>query len=84
MQAIVTRYFGPGNVRGSRVKAKAQAGSLILDWDDSLSYEANHRAAAHALAARYGWRGRWVGGGLPSEAGQVWVNVDSQAFEVTP
>jgi len=84
MQAIVTRYFGPGNVRGSRVKATAQAGSLTVEWNDGLTFEANHRAAAHALAARYGWAGRWVGGGLPSEAGQVWVNVDSQGFEVTP
>lgn len=89
MQAIVTKYFGPGAKFNARVKAKAQAGSLFLEWNDFLDYEANHRAAALALAKRYGWGGRWVGGGLPNEGGanygdQCWVNVDSQAFEVAP
>src|SRR4051812_45021830 len=36
MQAIQTRYLGPSNVRGSRVKAFAAAGSITLSWDHRL------------------------------------------------
>ncbi len=61
-QAITTKYLGPSNVRGSRVKATAAAGSVTLHWDHSLNPEANHREAAAALAIKYGWDGRWHGG----------------------
>ena len=44
-QAIVTRYHGPGNVKGSRVKATAQAGSTITEWDD----DARRRAQSCGL-----------------------------------
>jgi hypothetical protein len=64
-QAIVTRYHGPGNVRGSRVKATAQAGSITLDWDDALNSEENHVAAAKALAGKFKWAGEWYTGGMP-------------------
>jgi hypothetical protein len=62
-QAIVTRYLGPTNVRGSRVKATAEAGSVTLEWDDSLNSDNNHLAAAKALADKFGWGGNWYGGG---------------------
>jgi hypothetical protein len=71
-QAIVTRYHGPGNVRGSRVKATAQAGSITLDWDDALGSDENHMAAAKALADKFKWRGWWHTGGLP-DGSQVHV-----------
>lgn len=61
-QAITTKYLGPSNVRGSRVKASCQAGSLTLDWTHSLNGNENHMAAAQALANRLGWDGEWVGG----------------------
>ena len=63
-QAITTRYIGPSNVRGSRVKATAAAGSVTLHWDDALNSDANHQAAAVALAAKYGWGGKWFGGSI--------------------
>ena len=73
MQAIQTKYIGPSNVRGSRIKAKAAAGSITLHYDDSLNSDDNHRAAAMALAAKFGWDyGKWVGGVLP-DASSVWV-----------
>ena len=73
MQAIVTKYIGPTNVRGSRVKASAQAGSIILNWDDALNSDANHCAAAIALATRLDWNyGIWHGGGLPDGC-MAWV-----------
>jgi hypothetical protein len=73
MQAIQTEYLGPTNVRGSRVKATAQAGSITLNWDNALNPDRNHKAAALALATKLGWNyGIWHGGGLP-DAGMAWV-----------
>ena len=69
MQAIITKYLGPTDHRGSRVKATCQAGSLTLEWDDTLDLDANHRVAAIALAEKLGWTGAFYGdlisGGMP-------------------
>jgi hypothetical protein len=76
-QAIVTKYLGPTNFRGGRVKATAEAGSITLFWDCSLNSDANHRRAAEALAARFGWidgfNGTLHGGGLPNQTGYAFV-----------
>lgn len=64
-QAIVTKYHGPTNKRGSRVSATAQAGRIYVEWEDGLGIEANHAAAAEAFARKWGWFGKWVQGGLP-------------------
>jgi len=64
-QAITTRYFGPGNVRGSRIKATSGGGlSVWIDYDDALNSEQNHAEAAQKLATTYGWSGRWFGGAI--------------------
>ena len=55
MQAIITKYLGPTNFRGSRVKASAQAGSVTIPWDDAKDSANNHIAAALALIRKYGW-----------------------------
>ena len=55
MQAITTKYFGPTDHRGSRVKAVCEAGSLTVAWDDALSSEENHALAATTLANALGW-----------------------------
>ena len=77
MQAIVTKYIGPTNSRGSRVKATCQAGSITVGWDDGLDQDDNHDAAAVALARKLGWTGPSYGkmarGALPSGAGNVYV-----------
>lgn len=70
MQAITTRFLGPTNHHGSRIKATCDAGSITLPWDHSLNSEGNHDAAAKALIRKLGWldtregwvRG-WAGGG---------------------
>lgn len=54
-QAIVTKYFGPTNTRGSRIKATAQAGSVVVPWDHSLGIDENHDRAANALLKKLGW-----------------------------
>lgn len=81
-QAIETRYFGPTNFRGSRVKATAQAGSVTLSWDDALSVDENHVAAARALASKYGWSGRYAGGALVNGRGYVFVTDDGDGFKL--
>jgi hypothetical protein len=81
MQAIITKFLGPTNVRGSRVKAIADAGSVTLSWDHPLNSEQNHRAAAEALRDKFGWNteyyGEIVGGGLPgNHSGYAFVFVN--------
>jgi hypothetical protein len=79
-QAITTRYIGPTNTRGSRVKATAAAGSITLDWDDGLNSDENHARAALALADKFKWRGAYYGGGLPDGCGNVYVHSDEPSF----
>jgi hypothetical protein len=83
-QAIETKYLGPTNYRGPRVKAKCDAGSLTLPWDHSLDVGDNHMTVAGRLAIRLGWLGseapgvKMVGGSLPqSHAGYAFVLVAS-------
>jgi len=75
-QAILTKYIPPANVRGSRVKATAQAGSVTVDWDDGLDADSNHHAVAMKLANKYGWLDHTnetlVGGGMP-DGSYCWV-----------
>jgi hypothetical protein len=76
VQAITTKYIGPSNVRGSRIKAKAAAGSITIGRDDSLNIEQNHAKAAEALARKFGWHGNYFQGGSPNEDGYCFVCVD--------
>lgn len=72
-QAIETKYLGPTNHRGSRIKATAQAGSVTVSYDDALGIDENHEKACRALMAKYGWSGGVVGGGSASGRGNVYV-----------
>lgn len=78
MQAILTKYLGPTNVRGSRIKATARAGSVTASYDHALDADGNHKAAAAALCAKMGWtgdshKGSWVMGFLPNgDMAHVW------------
>lgn len=79
MQAITTKYIGPSNVRGSRVKATSgwphSKISVTLDWDNGMHRDDNHKAAAMALAEKYERVGTWHGGHSP-DGGMVFVQVD--------
>jgi len=56
MQSISTRYLGPTDFRGSRVKAITSSGlSITISWDDALDLDGNHDAAAIALVRKLGW-----------------------------
>lgn len=82
-QAIITRYVGPGNVRGSRIIAKAFAGKVTIGYDHGLSITDNHAAAAKALAGKFGWHGAWVAGSDPSGNGNVYVDIGDEAVLIS-
>ena len=54
MQAIETKYQGPTNTLGSRIRASCERGSLTVQWDYGMGVEDNHRAAAARLLSKFG------------------------------
>ena len=65
MIAILTKYIGPTNCRGSRIKAYTETGeSVTIPFDYSLDGEARHRKAAQALMDKMGWPNELVSGGI--------------------
>jgi hypothetical protein len=78
-QAIATKFIGPTNHRGARVKAWCEAGSKTVHWDHSIGIEGNHAAAARALAADLDWTGDWIGGALPG-SGYCFVLAEGADF----
>lgn len=80
MQAIMTKFLPATNVRGSRIKASCERGSITVSYPHELSGDACHRFAVQSLvekfvaedAKKYGTNGRgnpwalpFVTGGLP-------------------
>lgn len=69
MQAILTKYIGPTNTKGTRIKAECAAKSLTVSWDHSVDVQENHEQAAAQLAEVLGWGpdyGTLMSGCLPS------------------
>jgi hypothetical protein len=76
MQAIETKYFAAGNVRGSRIKATSWSGlSLTQGLTHETTIEQEHRRVAQALADKLQWKGELIGGAL--KRGYVFVFKDS-------
>lgn len=86
MQAILSRYHGPGNVRGSRITAQCQAKRITVEYDDALNLDDNHRAAATKLILALGWHGHWCQGTIPSgdyvAVCAKWLNGLTEGFDV--
>jgi hypothetical protein len=72
-QAIATKFIGPTNHRGARVKAYCQAGEFTMPWDYALGVEDNHRKAATFLLDRLGWDGNYHGGAMWHITGYVFI-----------
>ena len=53
--AILTKYLGPTNYRGSRVKAYTEVWHITISWNHALNTDENHAAAAVALCKQQGW-----------------------------
>lgn len=75
-QAIETKYLGPTNTKGGRIKATAWAGSVTVPYDHALDVQGNHAAAALALRYKMGWQGKFAQGGNAKGDGYVFVNVE--------
>lgn len=75
-QAIETKYLGPTNTKGGRIKATAWAGSVSLPYDHALSAEKNHKKAAFALLLKLRWNGTYAQGANVKGDGYHFVNVD--------
>ncbi len=72
MKAIVTKYHGPTNMRGSRITASDEDGNRItIPYPHELSGEDVHRKAANALCTKMKWNGKLVAGSLKN--GYVFV-----------
>jgi hypothetical protein len=75
-QAIETRYLGPTNTKGGRIKATAWAGSVTVPYDHALDAADNHKAAQLALRGKLGWQGKYAQGGNAKGNGYYFVNVE--------
>lgn len=63
MKAIMTKYHGATDTKGSRVSASDGDGNrVILSWDNSMNGDENHDNAALTLCARMGWHGPMIRG----------------------
>ena len=76
-QAITTKFLGPTNTKGARVKAFASNArpSVTILWDHAWSSEQNHAFAAKILKERLKWTGDTVAGVLsPSQIVHVFIS----------
>jgi len=74
-KAIVTKYHGPTNARGSRISASDLDGNrVVVSMDYTLNSDSNHERAAVALADKMGWKGNLAGGALKHGYAFVFVS----------
>ena len=64
MKAIITKYKGPTNTRGSRIYASdSDHNRISIPYPYELSGEAVYLEAAKALCIKMGWSTDLLGGG---------------------
>lgn len=80
MQAITTKYLGPTNFRGARIKASCEAGSVSIPFGHELRIEERHGKAVRALLDKLGWYGAYVGG-YQRGSTYVWVHLPKDLAE---
>ncbi len=77
MQAIITKFYGPTNHKGARIKATCEAGSIWMSYEYGLNIDGNHAKAAQMLIDKMGWNTEYysktVMGGLPGNNGYAHV-----------
>ncbi len=80
MKAIVTKYHGATDTRGSRISAKAEGlPSVSVPYPHEFSGEEAHWQAVKALCAKMGWKGRMHAGGNVKDDGYTFVFVAGPA-----
>ena len=73
MSSIVTKYLGPTNTKGGRVKAIGGGTSVVLPLTVENAHNF-HRVVALTLLAKLDWDGKWVMGSVGDGRG-VFVRV---------
>lgn len=67
MKAIVVKYHGPTNTKGSRYSATVEGGARIMvSKDYSLNPDDGRKQAALALCDKMGWGNILIKGYLPN------------------
>jgi hypothetical protein len=79
MTAIRTKYLGPTNTRGARIKATANGRSITRPLDHATSGAERHAIVARALARKLGWSGTLIAGSVAD--GYVFVFADGARFD---
>lgn len=71
MQAILTKFIGPTDTKGARVKATFAESrkSKTIHWDYELDNKQNHEAVVMKLTGDP--KGAWIAGG--TKDGYAWV-----------
>ena len=65
MKAIITKYHGPTEYKGSRIIASDGDGNkVVVSYDPAFSSDANHELAACALCYKMNWHGKLCAGDL--------------------
>ena len=82
MQTIETKFLGPTNFRGARIKATHEGGvkSVTLPYPYELSGVDVHAVAAVALARQLDWHGTLIGGS--TKRGYVFVFANDKQYEI--
>lgn len=83
MQAIETKFLGPTNTKGARIKASAQAGSVTVPYEYQ-GVDVEHDQALRALVTKLKWWGVWARGGNVAGTGNVYVCISRSHDIRTP
>jgi hypothetical protein len=80
MQAILTKYLGPSNTRGSRIKAYAECGlSVTVPYPHQASGDRVHFAAVVAFCRRHkGWGPASFYHAGAIKGGYAWVSLPNR------
>lgn len=81
MQSVTIKYLGPTNLKGSRLKAFAEAGSVTIPYPHELNHDEGRAKALKAFLDKMErWpKTGWVLGGNNKE--DYFVHVDGYKVE---
>lgn len=76
-QAIITKFLGPTNTKGARIKASCAGGSLTIPYPHELNTDDAHMFAALQLSDKLEWSAHvseWIAGSVHThKSGYVYV-----------
>lgn len=74
MKAIITKYHGATNTRGSRISASDGDNRVSIPYPHELNSEAAHIMAAQKLCDKLKWTGKRACGGTKTGYVHVFVS----------